>query len=187
MYTNYHGDPKFRAIGTYRALDGTIFKDVDTQNPSTEVLLGGLTARMVQDSSDGPQLLQKAYEAILFEPEKDLFDSLEATAATPPPPPTQYIVYFSPVDTHNKLTVRCGKIDYADAPIPADKVAQTSAAAKVEQSSDASSSSAASSSPVLADALASTSAAAKVEQTSEASSTSGASANSAKGKAKAPK
>ena len=36
-------------------------------------------------------------------------------------------------------------------------------------------------------ALASTSAAAKVEQTSEASSTSGASANSAKGKAKAPK
>ncbi len=103
--------------------------------------------KRVHDGSSGNRLLQEAYEAIMLQPpmneDTSASEPTETSASAPSPSaPTEYIVFFSPVNKNNRWNVRCGKIDYADLAIPADAVAQTSAAAEVGQTSNASSSSA---------------------------------------------
>ena len=93
----------------FRALDGTLFKDVDTQNPATEVIFDELSA---QASYDDESLLQAAYEAILFQPQ----DGVAAET-----PPTQFKVYLTPVEVHGCWRNRCGKIDFVDASVALQK------------------------------------------------------------------
>ena len=88
----------------FRALDGTTFTEVDTQNPATEVLFNELSA---QAAFDDESLLEAAYEAILFQP-------TDGTAAAVPP--TQFKVYLTPLEVHGRWRNRCGKIDFVDAP-----------------------------------------------------------------------
>ena len=132
MFQNNEGVYKYRSQATFIARDKTIFKDVDVQNPATEVLFNGLAARTAYEDmqrTPGKKLLEQAYEAILFQPPLDQDQSTSAA--------TEYIVYFSPVNRNNRWCVRCGKIDYTDLPISAATVGQT----PVRTSSSAASSS----------------------------------------------
>ena len=96
-------------MATFRALDGTLFTDVDTQNPATEVIFNELTA---QAAHDDESLLQTAYEQILFQPQ----DGIAAIS-----PPTQFKVYLTPVEINGRWRSRFGKIDFVDTPVVTSK------------------------------------------------------------------
>ena len=98
LNSTVEGTRKWRTIAVFRALDGTMFTDVDTQNPATEVLFNELSA---QAAFDDESLLEAAYEAILFQPTDGT-----ATAA----PPTQFKVYLTPLEVHGRWRIRCGKL-----------------------------------------------------------------------------
>ena len=91
----------------FRAIDGTIFSKIDTQNPATEVLFEDLSA---QAAFDDENLLHSAFANIWFEPE-------DGTVALHPP--TQYRVYLTPVLVNGRWGTRCGKIDFVDTSIDA--------------------------------------------------------------------
>jgi len=113
------GKMKYRSLASYRALDGTIFKDVDTQGPATLVLFNDLSALRAYNDlhCESPKfLLQLEYQKIVFH------DTSSAAATAP----TQFLVYLSPVKNHGRWQVRCGNIDYVEQQVvqPAAKAAK---------------------------------------------------------------
>ena len=140
-YETRLGDIKYRTTVDLKAMDGTIFREVDLQSPATSAVLY-YNAKLdipPREAHQDPTVYKRAYEAILF-------DSESAVLSNPRPTVFRFALNASEVwnsGGRSHWGVRCGTVTYIDQPAPCSTEDILSFHAK-NHSSSASSSSAAS-------------------------------------------